>query len=89
MLFNPVANMSGTSDLRIIAGDAAVGQAFCDPLTFAGPPGSDLDARVRELLRLVWPSTPAQARLMWGARIAWRLLSSAYRRRQRRRLRTA
>jgi len=27
--------------------------------------------------------------LMWVARIAWRLLSSAYRRRQRRRLRTA
>ncbi|GAA3283942.1 hypothetical protein Dvina_01635 [Dactylosporangium vinaceum] len=72
MLFNPVANVSGTSDLRIIAGDAAVGQAFCDPLTFAGQPGSDLDPRVRELLRLVWPSTPAQARLMWGARIAAR-----------------
>ncbi|MFI5905968.1 hypothetical protein [Dactylosporangium sp. NPDC051541] len=70
MLFNPVANVSGAADLRIIAGDAAVGQAFCDPLTFAGPPGSDLDARVRELLRLVWPSTPAQAHLMWGARIA-------------------
>ncbi|WP_433082338.1 hypothetical protein ACQP1P_01465 [Dactylosporangium sp. CA-052675] len=69
MLFNPVANLGGAHDLRIIAGDAAVGQAFCDPLTFGGP---RFDARVRELLRLVWPSTPAQARLMWGGRIAAR-----------------
>ncbi|WP_433612530.1 hypothetical protein ACQP2P_01585 [Dactylosporangium sp. CA-139114] len=69
MLFNPVANLSGAHDLRIIAGDAAVGQAFCDPLTFGGP---RFDTRVRELLRLVWPSTPAQARLMWGGRIAAR-----------------
>ncbi|WP_433213232.1 hypothetical protein ACQP00_01610 [Dactylosporangium sp. CS-047395] len=61
--------MSGPSDLRIIAGDGPVGQAFCDPTTFGGP---SFDAGVRELLRLVWPSTPAQARLMWGARLAAR-----------------
>jgi hypothetical protein len=69
VLFNPVANVSGVQDLRVIVGDALVGQAFCDPLTFAdvaGPPGPGLDTRVRELLRLVWPSTAAQARLMWG-----------------------
>ncbi|WP_426509415.1 hypothetical protein ACPPVO_01525 [Dactylosporangium sp. McL0621] len=69
MLFNPVANISGAHDLRIIAGDAAVGQAFCDPLTFGGP---RFATPARELLRLVWPSTATQARLMWGARIAAR-----------------
>ncbi|WP_432984092.1 hypothetical protein [Dactylosporangium sp. CA-233914] len=68
MLFNPVENLSGMQDLRVIAGDGPVSQALCDPATFA-PGGPVFDARVRSLLRLVWPATPAQARLMWGARI--------------------
>ncbi|GAA4259105.1 hypothetical protein [Dactylosporangium darangshiense] len=80
LLFDPVANLKRTPfGLRVIRGDAAVGQACCDPATFAdvttlvdghasgAPP---VDERARALLRMVWPSTVAQARLQWGRRVA-------------------
>ncbi|WP_432830997.1 hypothetical protein [Dactylosporangium sp. CA-092794] len=86
MLFNPAANLIGAEDaelgLRVIAGDVAVGQVCCDPATFVEvtnlvvPHGGRtveelvLDARVRALLRVVWPGRPAQARLAWGGRVA-------------------
>ncbi|GGM28018.1 hypothetical protein [Dactylosporangium sucinum] len=78
MLFDPAANLLHSEPvvrLPIIAGDAAVGQLCCDPETFAdattlaglGGPGTPwLDDRLRALLRLAWPGTPAEARLWWG-----------------------
>lgn len=86
MLFDPAANLLAGQgrggDLRVIDGEAPVGQLCCDPETFAdvttlvapnAPGAPPLDARARALLSLVWPATAPQARLMWGARIAARL----------------
>ena len=80
LLFSPFLNLPRlASGQRVIAGDAAVGQACYDPSTFAdvttlvagrassAPP---VDGRARALLRMVWPSTVAQARLQWGRRFA-------------------
>ncbi|MGI5236571.1 hypothetical protein [Dactylosporangium sp. CA-139066] len=78
VLFSPFLNLPRpVSGVRIIAGDAAVGQACYDPATFAdattlvegfGSSAPPVDARARALLRMVWPSTVAQARLQWSRR---------------------
>jgi hypothetical protein len=80
LLFDPASHLQRSeSRLRVIAGDAAVGQVCCDPATFAdvttlvdgrGSSAPPVDGRARALLRMVWPSTPAQARLQWGRRFA-------------------
>ncbi|WP_238010362.1 cytochrome P450 [Dactylosporangium sp. AC04546] len=79
MLFDPAANLIRAEPvvgLPVIAGDAAVGQVCCDPEAFAdvttlagGLAAPLLDPRLRGLLRLVWPGTHAQARLLWGRRV--------------------
>ncbi|MET7397573.1 hypothetical protein ABZS66_29215 [Dactylosporangium sp. NPDC005572] len=79
MLFDPAANLIRSEPvigLPVIAGDAAVGQVCSDPSAFAdvtslvgGLPVPVLDSRLRGLLRLVWPDTRTQARLLWGARV--------------------
>ncbi|MEV0129731.1 hypothetical protein AB0H83_14895 [Dactylosporangium sp. NPDC050688] len=86
MLFDPAANLLAAQphggDVRVIAGEVPVGQLCRDPEAFAdvttlvapnAPGAPPLDARARALLSLVWPTSAAQARQIWGARIAARI----------------
>ncbi|MDG6108746.1 hypothetical protein Daura_30595 [Dactylosporangium aurantiacum] len=82
MLFDPAASLLAAQphggDVRVVTGEHLVGQLCRDPATFAdattlvaphAPGAPPLDARARALLSLVWPTSPAQARLIWGARL--------------------